>query len=614
MKEKMKKISVLTFYREREHITSMLQELGVIHVELNEKAYSESIKELQEHQTQITRTLQTINDFNAKGADTDEPHQKVELNPDAIVKHVADLKKKIDLNRQTAEKLRKDRNKLRPWGDFNRERLKMLEENGIAFSFYVAGAKDFYQYDFGETICEVIQSAGKQIHFIVVEKGEHKPLPFELVQLPDNTLSQIDHDLRRLEEENRELSKEIRSFGANIALLNQEQGATDSQLTYELAMNSYADHAEGKILHLQGWYPETEEGKIAKRLEEEGVVFVTSEPTSDDQVPVKLKNHAYVGLFEPITRIFQLPNYYELDLTPVIAVFYPIFFAYCLGDAGYGLIILLLSLAGWFTFFRKARNMALLGVLLGTFTTIMGVVKSGSVFGLPITGAEAIPIFGFLSQFVVIPDDQDYVFNAFNVSLMIGVVQILTGVISSIVNKAIYQSLGAALPQVGKLLIISGVLVVFLADMQEVEAFSPYVLPAKVMLFSGIGIVLLTHDLSLSLVKRIGGGLLPLFFIFTGILGDTLSYVRLFALGVASSVLGLVVNQIGMQIMGSGWWGILLGIVFLLFGHTLNLALAVLGAFVHPLRLTFVEFYNNAQFTGGGVEYKPFKKFKTELE
>ena len=110
--------------------------------------------------------------------------------------------------------------------------------------------------------------------------------------------------------------------------------------------------------------------------------------------------------------------------------------------------------------------------------------------------------------------------------------------------------------------------------------------------------------------SRTASGVLPLFFILTGILGDVLSYVRLFALGVASSVLGLVVNQIGTTIMGDTWWGILLAIVFLLVGHGLNFALATLGAFVHPLRLTFVEFYNNANFEGGGVPYKPLRKIK----
>ena len=101
----------------------------------------------------------------------------------------------------------------------------------------------------------------------------------------------------------------------------------------------------------------------------------------------------------------------------------------------------------------------------------MGIVKSGSVFGLPLTGSDTLPAFSFLSQFVYIPDDQNYAFNAFNVALMIGVVQIFIGVISSIVNKIIYQSYIAALPQLGKLLIISASLLLFLANMQNVAIF-----------------------------------------------------------------------------------------------------------------------------------------------
>ena len=92
-------------------------------------------------------------------------------------------------------------------------------------------------------------------------------------------------------------------------------------------------------------------------------------------------------------------------------------------------------------------------------------------------------------------------------------------------------------------------------------------------------------------------------------MGDTLSYIRLFALGIASSILGLVINQIGAQIMSDAGIAMhIVGIIFLIFGHTVNLVLSCLGAFVHPLRLTFVEFYNNANFEGGGVEYRPFKK------
>ena len=613
MKEKMKKISVLTFYKDKDTVTSLLQDLGVIHLELDEKAYNENIKTLQERHLQVSRAMQMIQDYQPEDELEAKP-KPGDRSPMKVLQEANALKRKIDSNVQQVEKLNKDRVKLKPWGEFDRKRMELLEEQGARFTFYIANYKEFQQYDPGDQVLEVIHVGGRMAYFVHVEKDTRETLPFEHVQLPENTLGKIDSDLVRLKAENVDLAKKIGDYGAYLDKLKKEQEVINSQLEYELAINSYDDYAEGKILHLRGWYPEVLEGKISKTLNEQGNSFTLEEPSAGDKVPVKLKNSSYTRLFEPITKIFQLPNYYELDLTPLIAVFYPIFFAYCLGDAGYGLVVLGASVAGWFTFLRNTRNIALLGCLLGLFTTLMGIVKSGSAFGLPISGSEALPIFGFLAQFVFIPDDQGYVFNAFNVALMIGVVQILTGVISSIVNKTIYHSFLAALPQVGKLMIIVGTLVLFLANMQNVEVFKPYVPVAQVLLFAGIGVVLLSHDLSMSLFKRVGGGLLPLFFIFTGLLGDALSYVRLFALGVASSVLGLVVNQIGMQIMDSGWWGWILGVVFLLFGHSLNLALAVLGAFVHPLRLTFVEFYNNAQFEGGGIEYKPFKKLTSKIE
>jgi V/A-type H+-transporting ATPase subunit I len=325
---------------------------------------------------------------------------------------------------------------------------------------------------------------------------------------------------------------------------------------------------------------------------------------------VLLKNPGYPKLFESITGIFQLPGYYEMDLTPFIAVFYPILFAYCLGDAGYGLILLTAATTGWFTFLSKSRNMAVLGIILGAFTMLMGVVKSGSVFGVPIVTSAEHPALQYMAQYVIIPDDRSVIFNAFNVALLIGVVQIITGIIVSIVNKIKYKNMVAGLPQIGKLLIVISLIWMFLADMQEVVALQPFIGLRKTALTLGVLLVLFFHDMKAPVLTRAASGILPLFFILTGILGDVLSYVRLFALGVASSVLGLVVNQIGMQIMGDSWWGIALGVVFLLLGHGLNFALAALGSFVHPLRLTFVEFYNNAQFEGGGIPYNPLRKIK----
>ena len=608
MKQRMKKISVLTFYRDKEETTSMLQQLGVIHLETDKNAYDDNIKEQQEFLLRIDKAIKIVQEAIAKEKPRESNKEIEILTPEEAISRIISLQRKIELNDQKIEELRKQKLKTLPWGDFDRAKLQLLQEQGVHFTFYTALAKDFYNYDFENTISELISTDGKRVYFVILGDENQPALPFTPVQQPESTATEIDRALGQLEKDTQHLGEEIRSFSSFIDRLDKEKQAAKNRLEYQTTLLSYTGDEKGQIIHLKGWYPEAVEGKVTTGLKEHGIVHITEEPKSYDIVPVMFKNDGYTRLFEPITRIFQLPHYYELDLTPLIAVFYPIFFAYCLGDAGYGLVVVALSCIGWFTLFRDTRNIAILGCILGIFTTIMGIVKSGSVFGIAIEGSQSLPLFSFLSGFVIIPDDQSFIFNAFNVALMIGVVQILTGVISSIVNKAMYQSSLAAMPQVGKLLIIIGVLVLFLANMQDVAVFKPYVTSAKIALYLGLILVLVFHNVTLPLLKRIGSGILPLFFIFTGILGDILSYVRLFALGVASSVLGSVVNQIGMQIMENGWWGVILGIVFLLFGHSLNLILAMLGAFVHPLRLTFVEFYNNAQFEGGGIEYKPFRK------
>lgn len=125
---------------------------------------------------------------------------------------------------------------------------------------------------------------------------------------------------------------------------------------YQKVSTRYTSAHDGKILTINGWYPEKIEDNLLKSLKDQNITFITSKPVKADQVPIQLQNSRYSRIFEPVTRIFQLPNYHEFDLTPLIAVFYPIFFAYCLGDAGYGLVLVLLSVLGGLTFLKKIRT------------------------------------------------------------------------------------------------------------------------------------------------------------------------------------------------------------------------------------------------------------------
>ncbi|MDA0195617.1 MAG: V-type ATP synthase subunit I [Bacteroidetes bacterium] len=605
----MKKISVFSFYKETPEVVDILEELGLVHIILEKKHDELNNDELETKKKRISRAIEEIKKHGSLPLEAD-------ADPISIGELLDDFEKKrsqLEKSRSRIEFLRKEKIHSEPWGLFNLERLEILKNRGINVRFFEAQRRAFEKHDFSGFVCEVIHRTGDKIYFIIIDyNNEPVTVPFDQSDSPQ-PLDQLQDELTETVALHDSQLRDLRQYGRYLHSLESEYSIVYHAMTCQRVSHEFTKNGNEKVDRVTGWLPLKNLQEITNKLDERGLGYQISDPKPGDSIPVVLRNGPYAGIFETITRVFQLPGYYELDLTPVIAVFYPIFFAYCLGDAGYGLVVVIAALAGWFTFLKKSRNIALLGLILGTLTTLMGIVKSGSIFGLPLVSTSGHPLLNYLSQFVLIPDDQSFVFNAFNVALMLGVVQIFAGIISAILNKILYHSFKESLSLFGKMFIIIAVIILFLAKMQDVEVLQPYITDATVLLYIGIGMVLLFHDLNVSVIPRVSSGILPLFFIFTGILGDTLSYVRLFALGVASSVLGLVVNQIGMQIMGDSFIGIIIGIIFLLFGHTLNLALAILGAFVHPLRLTFVEFYNNAEFKGGGIEYKPFRKLNSEL-
>jgi V/A-type H+-transporting ATPase subunit I len=607
MKASFKKLTLLVYHRQKQQITEMLQKIGVLHIEFNKDFQSDDIEALEQQKNKLLKTIEIIEAHESK-----KPLKirKVTEQANCAVNEVLNLKHRMEANIVQRESLLKEKLQRIPWDDFDLSKIERLRANGIKVKLCIASKKEYESYDFGALIHKVVQTSSNQVYFVVIGKSE-KPIPFESVKVPKRTLTEILKTEENLQKENEQIQQELAGYATCLPHLKAQLNNLKNQLTFVMAQGSYHQHQEGLILSLVGWFPAAKEQVLITFLKTEQLTYSIETSTKDDDVPVELKNNKYSKLFEPITNIFELPNYYEWDPTPLIAVFYPIMFAYCLGDAGYGLLFFAAALIGWFSFLKNTKSLALLGMVLGFMTTVMGLVKSGSVFGIP-TNSQEWEVFQMLGTFVLIPDDRDFIFNAFNVALMIGVVQIFLGIFVSIYNKFKYNHWTNAISQIGKLLIVTSVIWIFLADMQDIENLQHFGMLRQVLLIGGVLLVLFFHDMSQALPSRAASGLLPLFFIFTGILGDVLSYVRLFALGVASSVLGLVVNQIGMQIMEYSWWGILIGILFLLFGHTLNFCIAVLGSFVHPLRLTFVEFYNNAQFKGGGKAYRPFKKQPVE--
>ena len=197
----------------------------------------------------------------------------------------------------------------------------------------------------------------------------------------------------------------------------------------------------------------------------------------------------------------------------------------------------------------------------------------------------------------------DGLYSAFYVSLIIGIFQILFGMCLKIINQIKLYGFQAAIPTIGWVVMLLGGIVSFLIDGIGV--------PFYACLITGAVLVFLLNGPINSLAapfKNIGSGLWDTYNMATGLLGDVLSYIRLFALGLSGSILGLVFNDLAVSMKPDiPILGTIVMIIILLFGHTMNIALSALSAFVHPMRLTFVEYFKNAGYEGKGVEYKPFK-------
>ncbi len=606
MIEKMKKLTLLSFYKDREQLLTELQEFGVLHIETVPVEDVEEIEKLEMEKSNWQRSMDLIN---MHATDNKTETAITFKNPQEARDVILNYAKELEHVSQRKEALHKEENQLLPWGDFSWKNIERLQQNNIYYAFCMSRKRDFSHYDFKEMAVEIIQESGGFVYFVIFSYKQAPDIPFDQVALPHTSLAVLREEREKLGKREIEIIKELAALNNCMPLLKQGLAEVRNKLTTAIVDRSFNQLAKGNIIKLTGWFPVRIEAKINDFLQEKHLSYVIDSARLSDRVPVVLKNKNYPKIFETVTKIFQLPNYHELDLTPLIAVFYPIFFAYCLGDAGYGFVLVIISVIGFYTFFKKARNLASLILVLGLMTTVVGIIKSGTVFGLPIAEYKNVAFFAWLSNYILVTDNQDYTFNAFNVALMIGVVQILVGVVTSIVKKVHMYGWKYGIGNFGKLIIIIGILIIFLGGAQKIQPFVQYTGIGTVLIVAGILLVLLFHNPDISLTHRLEGGILPLYFIFTGFMGDTLSYIRLFALGIASSILGLVINKIGAQIMSDAGIGMhIVGIIFLVFGHTVNLTLSCLGAFVHPLRLTFVEFYNNANFEGGGVEYRPFKK------
>lgn len=620
MIRKMKKLSLFVFHEDKEKTLNDLASLGLIHIEIANGVSSENIENIASKKNDAVRAKSIINVAlsEAKKLKKDISNFKSEdtsKKASEVVDNILSISQTVDKLKAERDILKKELSIISPFGNFSFDKVKELQEKtDYNILFYSSTIREFNEYDFNslkDIFAYPIKEESGKVYFVVFKKKDtEENLTFDMVNMPSKSYEDINKELSKINGEIESSDNEIIKSQTYIKALDNEIENLNIYNHFEEAKESFiaSESTEGKILYVEAYIPKDREVETKLFLDEKKIAYIMEEPSKDDNVPVELKNNKYAGAYEIITKLFQLPNYFEIDLTPMIAVFYPLFFSFCFGDSGYGLVLTIMSILGLFTVLKgNMRGIGILGLTLGICTIIMGIINGGSIFGVTISSRTDIPLFATLNKYLLITDTRENWFlTPFNTALLVGVLHIFFALIVGVIDKIKTSDIGDILGAVGKLLLIPGLVLWFLGDMQNMEVIKQFSAIYYILML--VGVIFLSVLSNIGKKPDVLNSILGIYFAATGIMGDTLSYIRLFALGASGSILALVINQIGTSFKAIPGVGVVIMVVFLVLGHIAIFALNILGAMVHPLRLTFVEFYNNVGFSGGGREYKPLKK------
>ena len=585
----MKKYTFLVFHREYETFLEQLREVGVVHVTEKATGLAEDA-----HLQELLAKADNARKLIAQGA------------PDQLLQEKAALESRIAATQ-------KEVNKMAIWGDFSAERIAQLKEAGYTLRYFTC-PKKLFQEEWGIVVAE----QGATVYFVqVTSSGD------EAMRLLGDEASVCQEQYLN-EKSAADLQKDVEGLNGllvaqnarielwakeNIPALENELNELQQQIDWKRVTLNTASEADGSLKVLEGFCPIDQVAALDAMLQKQEVYYQAEDPTAEDNTPIKLRNNKFTQLFESLTGMYGWPNYGEFDPTPILAPFFLLFFAMCMGDCGYGILLIIIGLL----IAKKKLNIAMfegLGpiiTVLGVGTTVVGFFL-GTFMGIDLYNAEWMP--QALKSVMIKGEVMGYDIQMV-LALCIGVFHICLAMVVKAICYTKQFGFKENIATWGWLLLVVGGLIVAILGLT--------VLPENVFKWALIAVgavsalaIYIFNTPGRNPLINIGAGLWDTYNMATGILGDVLSYIRLYALGLAGGMLGAAFNNLGLMVMGGttegATWQWLPFVLILVLGHILNLAMSALGAFVHPLRLSFVEYFKNAGYEGKGTLYQPFKK------
>ena len=602
---KMSKYAFMVYHREYDAFLTTLRELGVVHVkETNSVLDNAELQALLAERKQVSTAIRYCKNLNSQTKEVTVAPARGLTKAEGLklVGKLEEMQEKQAQLQAAKVSLEKDIAYMDIWGEFSYANLRRLKKAGFDVTFFSCPTSK-YEPKWGEEYNAFLVNNFQSVtYFVTVTKtGTPIDIDAERPKMPDRGLAKLHLAMEQLLDNIKVLNNQLKEYAAeqyNTLVELEKNIQNEFNLSNTLVQTDR--EAGDKLMLLEGFVPTEEAPAMEVALEKEGYYFQELDIQDGDRVPIKLKNNKFNRLYEPITKMFSLPNYTEFDPTPLFAPFFMLFFGLCFGDGGYGLLVLLAC-----SFFKRKVNpdfkpyltlfqyLGLAAIIVGTCT--------GSFFGIALAD---VPALSKVKDYFVSSD------NLMTFSIVIGLVQIIFGKTVAAFKMKAQKGVKYSIAPFAWVFVITALALAFGLPMLNLQ------LPETVKtVFIGIAVIglvvaYLYNSPGKNIFLNFGTGLWNTYNMASGLLGDTLSYIRLFAIGLTGAILGGVFNQLAVD-MTEGMNIVLRAVcmlLILLVGHAINIGLCTISSLVHPLRLIFVEYYKNAEFEGGGKEYRPFKK------
>ena len=589
----MKKVTLLVMKKYEVEAVGKLRKLGVMHIEHGTLKDSKDRTATSADFSSMEKIANALALY--KGTYNEEKAVAEFGSGEGVFEKAKNVLEENDKLNLRSEELQRDIQSLGMWGNFRREDLDDFRAKGLFVYLCLSQEKRFLELKEKLTDCalEIVAKAGGQIAFVVISAVEidTKTLPMASLPRTDASLKELELELKKTVRALKINRQILMRCGRALPLLQKYMVLQQGKIEFMQARDAMKEF--GEISVLNGFVPAPDIEELQKLASESGWGLLCEDADAEKEaVPTKLEVPKWVKTIKPLFDFLAIsPGYNELDVSGAVMIFFTLFFGILIGDAGYGMIFFIISLTG---FLKNRNNQAAKAVFKLVLILSCAAIAWGAATG-NYFGTALLPGIPHLTESAV--KDQ----NTQLVCFFLGFVQICVGHFWRAVIDMKWRNVGA---QLGWVLVMMGNFI--LVDKMLVN---PGAYPKIMIYFYAIGILLIAIC---EVNWRDAGSIFGFPSNIINSFVDLLSYIRLFAVGMASYYLAFSFNMMAENVMKTGLMGIIAGLVILLLGHSLNIALAILSVLVHGVRLNTLEFSNHVGLQWAGFAYKPFAEKKSE--